>query len=113
MTEETTGQQQREEVLTRLRRIEGQLRGIQRMIEEERSCEAIVTQLMAARAALDKASLQIMSQHIDKCLMDPTGRADRKQLGRIMAFFLQFAGPPPDQLLDKWIAPLPPDGPDQ
>ena len=50
-------QDEREQVLTRLRRVEGQIRGIQRMIEEERECEAIVTQLMAARAALDKASL--------------------------------------------------------
>jgi len=41
----------------RLRRVEGQIRGIQRMVEEGRECEAIVTQLMAARAALDKVSL--------------------------------------------------------
>ncbi|MFH1085608.1 MAG: metal-sensitive transcriptional regulator [Chloroflexota bacterium] len=99
MTDDTADRAQRHEILTRLRRIEGQLRGIQRMIEEERSCEAIVTQLMAARAALDKASLQVMSHHIEKCLLDPTGRTSRKQLDRIMAFFLQFAGPPPEALL--------------
>ena len=80
------------EVLTRLRRVEGQVRGIQRMVEEERDCEAIVTQLLAARAALDKASLFIMTHHIERCLLDPSGHANRERLERIMSFFLKVSG---------------------
>lgn len=83
----------KDEILTRLRRVEGQIRGIQRMIEENRECEAVVTQVMAARAALDRASLYIMSHHIEHCLMDAGSPADRAQLDRIISFFLKFAGP--------------------
>ncbi len=79
----------------RLRRIEGQIRGIQRMIEQDRDCEAIVTQLMAARAALDRASLYVMTHHIERCLLDPDGRTNRTQLERMMAFFLRLSGGTP------------------
>lgn len=84
---------ERERVVARLRRVEGQIRGIQRMILEERDCEAIVTQLMAARAALDRASLLVMTHHIEQCLLDPSGQATPAQLGRLIQFFLRFAGP--------------------
>jgi CsoR family transcriptional regulator, copper-sensing transcriptional repressor len=82
------------EILTRLRRVEGQIRGIQRMIEDERACEAIVTQLLAARAALDRTGLLIMSQHIEHCLCSASTGDDRVGLERVMSFFLQFARPP-------------------
>ncbi len=83
----------KDEILTRLRRVEGQIRGIQRMIEENRECEAIVTQVMAARAALDRASLYIMSHHIENCLLNSGEATERAQLDRIISFFLKFAGP--------------------
>jgi DNA-binding FrmR family transcriptional regulator len=89
-------QHEKEEILTRLRRVEGQIRGIQRMIEDERECEAIVTQLMAARAALDKTGLHIMSHHIENCLLDPSERSDRKHLERVISFFMKFATPVPE-----------------
>ena len=47
-------EQEVQSLLARLRRIEGQIRGIQRMLEEDRVCEDIVTQLMAARSSLDQ-----------------------------------------------------------
>lgn len=52
----------------RLRRLEGQLGGIVRMFDEGRSCDEVVTQLMAARAALDRAAAQIVADHADDCL---------------------------------------------
>ncbi len=94
MTEEQ--QADKEEILARLRRVEGQIRGIQRMIVEERDCEAIVTQLMAARAALDRASMVVLTQHMQQCLADPSGRPSQRQLQRIIEFFVKFAGPAPD-----------------
>jgi DNA-binding FrmR family transcriptional regulator len=89
---------EKDQTTVRLRRVEGQIRGIQRMIEKDRDCEAIVTQLMAARAALDRASLYIMTHHIDRCLRDPDGQTSRVQLERLMAFFLKLSGVmPPDE----------------
>ena len=83
-------------VLKRLRRIEGQVRGIARMVEEDRYCIDVVTQVTAARAALRRAEEEILSDHVDHCvahaiksgnkaeqrkkvaeLMDVFGRAER------------------------------------
>ena len=58
------------ETLRRLRRIEGQVRGIQRMLEQGRECNDVLTQLMAIRSGLDQVSLQIIDLHIDRCILD-------------------------------------------
>ena len=58
-----------EALLARLRRIEGQIRGIHRMVSEDRMCEDVLTQLMAARSGLDQVGLLIMDQHIENCLL--------------------------------------------
>lgn len=89
-----TQTKEKDEILTRLRRVEGQIRGIQRMVEEERECEAIATQLMAARAALDKASLYVMSHHIARCLTATEGHPEKAQLDRVIAFFMRFVSSP-------------------
>ena len=58
------------ELLPRLRRVEGQIRGITRMVEERRYCIDIVQQLTAARRALDQVSLNVMSGHINTCVSE-------------------------------------------
>ena len=85
------GQDEQGEIITRLRRVEGQVRGIQRMIEEGRDCEEIVTQLMAARAALDRASILIINSRIERCLLDATGQGGRVQLERLVSFLLKIS----------------------
>jgi len=65
-------------LIARLKRIEGQIRGIQRMLEEDRVCEDIVTQVMAARTALDQVSIHILDQHVQRCMCgDEPGEAMR------------------------------------
>jgi DNA-binding FrmR family transcriptional regulator len=58
----------REELVTRLARVEGQVRGIAGMVEDERYCIDIVTQINAARAALDKIALGLLDDHVRHCL---------------------------------------------
>jgi len=58
------------ELLRRLRRVEGQVRGVQRMIEEDRYCIDIVTQLQAITAAADKVAQQVLEEHIRGCVSD-------------------------------------------
>ncbi len=58
------------ELLPRLRRIEGQIRGITRMVEQRRYCIEIIQQLTAARKALDQVSLKIMNGHINTCVSE-------------------------------------------
>ena len=89
MTNQRRGE--KEEVLARLRRVEGQIRGIQRMVRDDRDCEAIITQLMAARAALDKAGILIVTRDIERCLVGAPGEAGSGQLDRVIEFFLKFA----------------------
>jgi len=56
-------------ILRRLRRIEGQLRGIQRMIEEEHCCMDIMVQISAIRAAVSKTGVLIVENHLNECLV--------------------------------------------
>lgn len=80
-----------DDILTRLRRIEGQIRGLQRMVEEQKDCEAILTQLMAARAALDKAGLSIVEHHLDECLRGAPDPVVKDRLNRIIELFLRLS----------------------
>ena len=57
-----------QQIKERLRRVEGQVRGIYRMVDERRPCVDIVTQLLAARAALDRVAEHVITTHVDECL---------------------------------------------
>jgi DNA-binding FrmR family transcriptional regulator len=56
--------------LKRLRRIEGQVRGIQRMVEEEQYCIDILTQISAATKALQAVSLSLLDEHLSHCVVE-------------------------------------------
>ena len=60
-------------VLNRLRRAQGQISGVIKMIEEGRDCEDVVTQLAAASRALDRAGFAIIATGLQQCLTDPEG----------------------------------------
>ena len=55
-------------LLRRLRNIEGQVRGLQRMIEEDQYCIDILTQISAARSALNSVGMKVLRRHIDTCV---------------------------------------------
>jgi len=57
-------------IVTRLNRIEGQIRGIRRMVQEPRLCVEILQQLAAAEAAMNRISLAVLKFHVDKCVPD-------------------------------------------
>lgn len=58
----------REQVHKRLRRIEGQVRGVQRMLDDERDCREIVQQLAAIRSAVQQVGLEVMRTYASQCL---------------------------------------------
>jgi CsoR family transcriptional regulator, copper-sensing transcriptional repressor len=60
----------KDEILRRLRRIEGQVRGLQRMVEEDAYCIDILTQVTAASNALKKVAVGLLDDHLRHCLMD-------------------------------------------
>ncbi len=61
----------KDDLLKRLARLEGQVRGVSRMVEDERYCIDVVTQINALRAALDKIALGLVDDHVRNCLKDP------------------------------------------
>jgi DNA-binding FrmR family transcriptional regulator len=61
------------QLLDRLARIEGQVRGVAGMVEEDRYCIDVVTQINAARAALDKVALGLLDGHVRHCLVGGHG----------------------------------------
>jgi DNA-binding FrmR family transcriptional regulator len=60
----------RQAVLKRLRRIEGQIRGLQRMVEEESYCIDVLTQISAATRALQEVALGLLDEHLGHCVRD-------------------------------------------
>lgn len=76
-------------LVTRLKRIEGQVRGLQRMIEEGRDCEEIVTQLSAVRNALDRVGFMILSHKMMECLSKKP--ASENNLDDVMNLFLKLS----------------------
>lgn len=78
------------DILLRLRRIEGQVRGLQRMIEQRRSCEDVMTQIMAVRAAIDKVGLLALQRHVDECMSGCTEEA-QERLRRVLELTLRLS----------------------
>jgi len=62
--------------LKRLRRIEGQARGLQRMVEEEKYCIDILTQVSAMTSALYSFSIQLLEEHMNHCVVDAARAGD-------------------------------------
>jgi CsoR family transcriptional regulator, copper-sensing transcriptional repressor len=84
----------RQQLLERLAKIEGQVRGVARMVEEDRYCIDVVTQINAVRAALDKVGLGLLDGHVRHCLLaghggptDPHDQAEELMgaVGRMLA----------------------------
>ncbi len=70
----------KQQLQTRLRRIEGQVRGVARMIDQDKYCVDVVTQVAAIQAALDKVSLGLLDGHIRGCVREEieSGGGDAK-----------------------------------
>ena len=81
----------KEQLLVRLRRIAGQVRGIERMVEDDRYCIDVLTQISAVQAALDKVALGLLDEHARHCVIDgPQTKQDERTrelmsaVGRLM-----------------------------
>jgi len=79
-------------VATRLRRIEGQVQGLQRMLDSGRECEEVLTQIMAVRSSLDQVGLLLMERHIEQCVLRdfPADAQATKDLGDVLKSWARF-----------------------
>ncbi len=84
----------KEDILKRLRRIEGQVKGIQRMIEEDKNCADILTQVAAVRAAINKTGSLILEKHSMTCIRNAATCEDKDkaltELAKTMQSFMRF-----------------------
>ena len=78
LPEETTA-----DVVKRLRRVEGQVRGVARMLEEGADCRDVLTQLAAATKALQKAGFRLLTSGLSTCLQDPAGGPEADEIERL------------------------------
>ena len=71
----------------RLRRIEGQVRGIEKMVEADRYCIDVLTQISAVQAALDKVALGLLDGHTRHCVMEAEGPMREERADELLASF--------------------------
>ena len=76
----------------RLNRIEGQVRGLSRMVEEDRYCIDIVTQISAVRAALRRAEEEILRDHVGHCVEHAIASGDKKDQRKKIAEIIEVLG---------------------
>jgi len=69
----------------RLRRIEGQVRGLQKMVEDDRYCVDVLTQIAAVQAALDKVALGLLDDHARHCVIDAPDSEKTDKTDELMA----------------------------
>jgi DNA-binding FrmR family transcriptional regulator len=81
----------KDQLLNRLRRIEGQVRGVERMVDEERYCIDVVTQISAIQAALDKVALGLLDDHAGHCIIGGAAEQRPEELkDELMAAVARF-----------------------
>ena len=73
----------KQQLLKRLARVEGQVRGVTRMVEEDRYCIDVLTQISAIQAALDKVALGLLDDHVRNCMRGGKG-ASEEQVQELM-----------------------------
>ena len=79
-------------VLKRLNRIEGQVRGLSRMVEEDRYCIDVVTQVSAVRAALRRAEEEILRDHVGHCVEHAIASGDKREQRKKIAEIIDVLG---------------------
>ena len=87
---ETTSQDRgytatKDQLLKRLRRVEGQVRGVQGMVEDDRYCIDVLTQISAVQAALDKVALGLLDEHARHCVVGGPDREQAERTDELMA----------------------------
>ena len=75
----------KDQLQTRLRRIEGQVRGVQGMVDDDRYCIDVLTQISAVQAALDKVALGLLDDHARHCVIGAEGETQSERTEELMA----------------------------
>lgn len=84
--------EEKDKLITRLKRLEGQVRGIQKMIEEDRYCVDILVQISAIQSALNNVGYGVTERHMKHCVTDAIDKGDGEEsIEELMAVLKQFS----------------------
>ena len=92
--------QERKRIVNRLRRLEGQVRGLQNMIEDGKDCDAVLTQVMAAKSALNQVGLLIIGHSMKSCLLSSEAATRDEMVDEALSLVLRYVNLP-----ETWSAP--------
>lgn len=79
-----------QEALKRLKTVEGHIRGVQRMVEEDAYCIDVINQIYAIQSALNKVSLKILDSHLNSCLISAVRGGDPEERERVLGEILEI-----------------------
>ncbi len=82
---------ERTRILNRLRRLEGQVRGLQTMIESKKDCDEVLTQIMAAQSAFKQIGLHIVVHSMRRCLEENRDLSRDEMIDDAIAIFLKYS----------------------
>ena len=95
MSEELTGaiptEEERKRIVNRLKRLEGQIRGLQAMLESGQECEAVLTQIMAAKSALNQVGMHVIGHAMKQCLIDEEVTDRDELIDQAIQVFLKYS----------------------
>lgn len=85
-----TDETERKNIINRLKRLEGQIRGLQSMIESGKSCDDVLTQVMAAKSALNQVGLRVIGHSMKTCLATGGQRTREELIDEALEVFLKY-----------------------
>jgi DNA-binding FrmR family transcriptional regulator len=86
--------EERRRILNRLKRLEGQIRGLQTMVDSGKDCDAVLTQVMAAKSALNQVSLLIVGHSMKSCLRDSPASTKDEIVDQALSVLLRYVNLP-------------------
>jgi DNA-binding FrmR family transcriptional regulator len=90
-TDLISNESERKRIINRLRRLEGQIRGLQSMIESGKDCDSVLTQIMAAKSALNQVGIHIIGHSMKTCLISDDAASKDEVVDEAIAVFLKYS----------------------
>jgi CsoR family transcriptional regulator, copper-sensing transcriptional repressor len=88
----TLSDEERRALVNRLKRLEGQVRGLQSMVESGKGCEDVLTQVMAVKSALNQVGLRMIAYSMKGCLIREEDASREELIDEALSVFLKYAG---------------------
>lgn len=85
------GDAEKKAIVNRLKRLEGQIRGLQTMVDSGQECEAVLTQVMAAKSALNQVGLHIIGHAMKRCMIDEDAGSRDEVIDQAIKVFLKYS----------------------